>query len=102
MKTAIVTDTNSGLTVEKGREQGIYVLPMPVIVEEQNYLEGVNITNQQLYQAMVDDRELSSSQPSPGDVTDLWDRVLNDGYEELVYIPMSSGLSGSCIISASP
>lgn len=96
MKTAIVTDTNSGLTVEKGREQGIYVLPMPVIVEEQNYLEGVNITNQQLYQAMVDDRELSSSQPSPGDVTDLWDRVLNDGYEELVYIPMSSGLSGSC------
>lgn len=96
MKTAVLTDTNSGITVEKGKEYGIYVLPMPVIIEEQNYLEGVNITHRQLYRALLDDREVSSSQPSPGDVMELWDKVLGDGYDEIVYIPMSSGLSGSC------
>lgn len=96
MKTAIVTDTNSGITVEEGRKTGIYVLPMPVIIEGKSYLEGVNITNEQLYQAMISDKEVSSSQPSPGDVMDLWDEILNDGFDELVYIPMSSGLSGSC------
>lgn len=96
MKTAIMTDTNSGITVEEGRRLGIYVLSMPVIIEEQYYLEGVDVTNEQLYQAMLSDKELSSSQPSPGDVMDMWDRILNDGFEEIVYIPMSSGLSGSC------
>ena len=96
MKTAIVTDTNSGITVEEGRKIGIYVLPMPVIIEGKSYLEGVNITNEQLYQAMISDKEVSSSQPSPGDVIALWDDILNDGFDELVYITMSSGLSGSC------
>lgn len=96
MKTAIVTDTNSGITVEEGRKTGIYVLPMPVIIEGKSYLEGVNITNEQLYQAMISDKDVSSSQPSPGDVIALWDDILNDGFDELVYIPMSSGLSGSC------
>lgn len=96
MKTAIVTDTNSGIAVEAGKKSGIYVLPMPVIIEETCYLEGVDITNGQLYSAMINDKELSSSQPSPGDVMTLWDDILNDGYDELVYIPMSSGLSGSC------
>lgn len=96
MKTAILTDTNSGITVEAGRKSGIYVLPMPVIMEEKCYFEGVDITNRQLYDAMLSDRELSSSQPSPGDVMAMWDSILNDGYDEIVYIPMSSGLSGSC------
>lgn len=96
MKTAILTDTNSGITVETGREYGIYVLPMPVIIEGTSYLEGVDITNRQLYDAILSDRELCSSQPSPGDVMDMWDSILNDGYDEIVYIPMSSGLSGSC------
>ena len=96
MKTAIVTDTNSGITVKEGKKAGIYVLPMPVIIEETCYLEGVDITNKQLYDAMQADRELSSSQPSPGDIMNLWDRVLKDGYDEIVYIPMSSALSGSC------
>lgn len=96
MKTAVLTDTNSGITVERGKEYGIYVLPMPVIIEEHNYLEGVDITHQQLYRALLDDKEVSSSQPSPGDVMELWDKVLGDGYDEIVYIPMSSGLSGSC------
>ena len=96
MKTAIVTDTNSGITVEEGRQSGIFVLPMPVIIEEHCYLEGVDITNEDLYQAMTADKNLSSSQPSPGDVMDLWNRVLESGYYEIVHIPMSSGLSGSC------
>lgn len=96
MKTAIVTDTNSGISVEEGKKRGIFVLPMPVILDGNSYLEGVDLTHGQLYEAMLADRELSSSQPSPGDVMDLWDSVLNAGYDELVYIPMSSGLSGSC------
>lgn len=96
MKTAILTDTNSGLTVEEGEKQGIYVLPMPVIIDDQCYLEGVDITNRQLYDALIQDRNVSSSQPSPGDVEELWEKAFRDGYEELVHIPMSSGLSGSC------
>lgn len=96
MKTAVLTDTNSGLTVEEGKKRGIYVLPMPVIIEENGYFEGVDITHEQLYDAMCREKEVSSSQPSPGDVMALWDQILNDGYDELVYIPMSSGLSASC------
>lgn len=96
MKTAIMTDTNSGITVEEGKKAGIYVLPMPVIIEEKCYLEGIDITHGQLYDAMISDKELSSSQPSPGDVMAMWNSILNDGYDEIVYIPMSSGLSGSC------
>ena len=96
MKTAVLTDTNSGITVAEGEKLGIYVLPMPVIVQDHYYLEGVDITNEQLYKAMISDQEVSSSQPSPGEVMALWDRVFKDGYDEIVYIPMSSGLSGSC------
>lgn len=96
MKTAILTDTNSGITVEEGKAYGIYVLPMPVIIEENIYFEGLDITHSQLYQALMNGREVSSSQPSPGDVMALWDQILAEGYDELVYIPMSSGLSGSC------
>lgn len=96
MKTAVLTDTNSGLTVEEGRKLGIYVLPMPVIIDDQCYLEGVDISNRQLYDALIGDRNVSSSQPSPGDVAGLWEQAFRDGYEELVHIPMSSGLSGSC------
>lgn len=96
MRTAIMTDTNSGITVEEGKKAGIYVLPMPVIIEQKCYLEGVDITHRQLYDAMLSDKELSSSQPSPGDVMAMWDTILSEGYDEIVYIPMSSGLSGSC------
>lgn len=96
MKTAILTDTNSGFTVEEGRKSGIYVLPMPVIIEGKGYLEGVDITNRQLYDAILADQELCSSQPSPGDVMAMWDFIFNEGYDEIVYVPMSSGLSGSC------
>ncbi|MCI5647822.1 MAG: DegV family protein [Fusicatenibacter sp.] len=100
MRTAIVTDTNSGITVESGRSSGIYVLPMPLIIEETSYMEGVNITNDQVYQALRSEQNLASSQPSPGDVMALWDRIFDEGYDELLYIPMSSALSGSCSMTA--
>ena len=95
MRTAIVTDTNSSMSVDEGRERGIYVLPMPVIIDGETYLEGQNITYTEVFRAMADHKSVSTSQPSPGDVSDLWDQVFSDGYDELVYIPMSSGLSSS-------
>lgn len=96
MKTAISTDTNSGITVAEGKKSGIFVLPMPVIIEEACYLEGVDITHAMLYDAMQKDLDISSSQPSPGDVTALWESAFSEGYDEIVHIPMSSELSGSC------
>lgn len=96
MKTAIMTDTNSGMTVEEGLERGVFVLPMPVTIEDRSYLEGVDITHGELYAALREGRGAHSSQPAPGAVMAMWDRILDSGCEELVYIPMSSGLSGSC------
>lgn len=96
MKVAIATDTNSGIEEKMSREQGLYVLPMPVIVDGQIYLEGKGISSQQLYEAMKQHKDISTSQPSPGSLMEFWDRILQDGYDEIVYIPMSSGLSSSC------
>lgn len=96
MNVAILTDTNSGITVEEGKRNGIFVIPMPVIINEENYLERVNITNRQLYENMKQGNSISSSQPSPGIVMETWESILQDGYDGLVYIPMSSGLSNSC------
>lgn len=96
MKVAVATDTNSGITKAEAEELGLYLLPMPVIVDGQMYLEGVDITSEQLYAAMKQHQSISSSQPSPGQLLDLWDGALADGFDELVYIPMSSGLSSSC------
>lgn len=93
---AVVTDTNSGISVREGLEIGIHVLPMPVIMDGKNYTEGVDITHRELYSAMIEGRDVHTSQPGPGEVTELWDRVLEGGADSLVYIPMSSGLSGSC------
>lgn len=96
MKAAITTDTNSGMTQEMVQTPGIYLLPMPVIIDSQMYLEGVDISNAQLYEAMKRHRDISTSQPSPGQLMEFWDSIFKDGYEEIVYIPMSSGLSASC------
>ncbi len=96
MKVAIMTDTNSGILPNEGAEKGIYVLPMPFIVNGENYLEGVSITHEQLYEYMRQDLEVSTSQPSPGSIMDMWKQIFADGYDEIVYIPMSSGLSSSC------
>lgn len=96
MKTAIMTDTNSGITKDIAKELGIYVIPMPVIIDEKTYYENDTITEEEFFCALSGDRHITTSQPSPGDVMDLWDQILNEEYDELVYIPMSSGLSNSC------
>ena len=95
MKTAIMTDTNSGITIEEAQQRGLYVLQMPVIIDGKDYLEGVNVTHADLYAAMRAEKDIHSSQPAPGDFIDMWNRIFAEGYDELVYIPMSSGLSGS-------
>ena len=96
MKVAIATDTNSSMNRKDARKSGVYLLPMPVIVDGKVYLEGIDITNTQLYTAMKAHKSLSSSQPSPGQLVEFWDGIFKDGYDEVVYIPMSSGLSASC------
>ena len=96
MKTAVMTDSNSGITPEEGKKIGIYSLPMPVIIEGDVFFEGKNITQEEYYGAMTSGKNVTTSQPSPGDVMDMWDVILKEGYEQVVYIPMSSALSASC------
>lgn len=96
MKVAIMTDTNSGITAKEGEELGIFVLPMPIIINQKNYLEGINITSRELFSAMRQGYNVSTSQPSPMALTEMWDLIFSKGYDEIVYIPMSSGLSNSC------
>ena len=95
MKTAIVTDSNSGIFEKEGRRLGVYVIPMPVIIEGKTFFEGRELTHEEFYRCLLEHKEVSSSQPSPGDVMEIWNQVLASGYDEVVYIPMSSGLSGS-------
>ena len=95
MKTAIITDTNSGINKKEADEMGIFLLPMPVIVKDKTYLEGIDISLGEMYEMMEDGIETSTSQPSPGSLMEMWDDILEE-YDEVVHIPMTSGLSGSC------
>ncbi len=95
MKTAIVTDSNSGITQSEAKELGVFVLPMPFFINEVLFYEDITLTQEQFYEKLLQDADIKTSQPSPGEVMDMWDKVLED-YDELVYIPMSSGLSKSC------
>ena len=92
---AIVTDSNSGISQAEGKELGIYVIPMPFLVDGKLYFEDVDMNKEQFYHFLENDADLSTSQPSPGDVMDLWDQLLKE-YDEILHIPMSSGLSASC------
>ena len=94
-KIAVVTDSNSGITQERAKELGIYVLPMPFFIDGELYLEDITLTQEQFYEKLRADSDISTSQPSPGNVMELWESVLKE-YDEIVHIPMSSGLSGSC------
>lgn len=94
-KVAIVTDSNSGITQSQAKELGIYVLPMPFFIKEQEYFEDISLTQEQFYEMLTQEAEIATSQPSPETVTNMWDTLLQD-YDEIVHIPMSSGLSGSC------
>ncbi|MCI8585966.1 MAG: DegV family protein [Lachnospiraceae bacterium] len=92
---AIVTDSNSGISQEKAKEMGIYVLPMPFLIDGKEYLDGVDLFPKEFYEYLEKDADVSTSQPSPESVMGLWDKLLKE-YDEIVHIPMSSGLSGSC------
>lgn len=94
-KIAVVTDSNSGITQAQAKELGVYVLPMPFIIDEQTFLEDINLTQEEFYEKLQSGANVSTSQPSPDDVMSLWDTLLKE-YDEIVHIPMSSGLSGSC------
>ena len=94
---AIVTDSNSGITQAEGKQLGVYVLPMPFDIDGQPYFEDINLTQEQFYEKLTGDADVSTSQPSPDAVMSLWDDLLkNKEYDEIVHIPMSSGLSSSC------
>lgn len=94
MSVAIVTDSNSGITQKQAKELGIFVLPMPFEIDGTTYLEDVTLTQEEFYQRLKDDGDISTSQPAITDVTKLWDDVLQK-YDQIIHIPMSSGLSGS-------
>lgn len=94
-KIAIVTDSNSGISQKEAKEMGIFVLPMPFLINGKEYLDGVDLLPEQFYEFLKEDADVATSQPSPASVMKLWEEVLKE-YDEIVHIPMSSGLSGSC------
>lgn len=95
MKVAIITDSNSGITQEEGKQLGIRIVPMPFMINGEEYLEDITLTQQEFYEKLGEGSDISTSQPSPESIMALWDEVLEE-YDEIVHIPMSSGLSGSC------
>ena len=94
-KIAYVTDSNSGITQKEAKELGIAVLPMPFFINGEIYYEDISLTQQEFYKRLEEDADISTSQPSPADIQELWDKLLEEA-DEIVHIPMSSGLSGSC------
>lgn len=92
---AIVTDSNSGITQAESKDLGISVLPMPFMINDQTFYEDIDLTQEQFYEKLASGADICTSQPSPESVMKLWDDLLED-YDEIVHIPMSSGLSGSC------
>ena len=94
-KMAVVTDSNSGITQAQAREMGIYVLPMPFVINGNTYYEDITLSQPEFYAQLKQNENISTSQPSVGDILDLWDQLLEE-YETVLHIPMSSGLSGSC------
>ena len=94
-KIAIITDSNSGITQAEAKELGVFVLPMPFMIGEKEFFEDIDLTQEQFYEKLQDGENICTSQPALTQVTELWDKVLED-YDEIIHIPMSSGLSGSC------
>ncbi len=95
MRTAVVTDSNSGITQSQAKEMGVFVIPMPFMINGETYEEDINLTQEEFYGRLKEDAEISTSQPSPETVMNLWDEILKE-YDEIVHIPMSSSLSSSC------
>lgn len=95
-KIAVVTDSNAGITQAEAKEmKDVYVVPMPFMIDGEEYFEDISLTQEQFYQKLTEDAEISTSQPSIGYITDLWEKLLKE-YDYIVHIPMSSALSMSC------
>lgn len=94
-KVIVVTDSNSGITPDEAKMLGVEVLPMPFYINEQMYYENIDLTQEQFYEKLAAGGDIKTSMPLVGDVTDKWDELLKEN-DEIVYIPMSSGLSSSC------
>lgn len=92
---AVVTDSNSGITQSEAKKCGVYVMPMPFFIDDETYFEDIDLSQQQFYEKLEGKSNISTSMPAVGSVTDLWDDLLKE-YDEIVHIPMSSGLSSSC------
>ncbi len=95
MKVAIVTDSNSGITPEEAKQLGVTVIPMPFLIDNEEYFEDINLNQEQFYQKLLGGADVSTSQPNIYTVTEIWTNLLKT-YDEVVHIPMSSGLSNSC------
>ena len=94
-KVAILTDSNSGITQAQSKEMGVTVIPMPFFIDGEQYFEDINLTQEEFYKKLKEDADISTSQPSVGELQEYFDKLLKD-YDEIVFIPMSSGLSGTC------
>lgn len=94
-KVAVMTDSNSGITQEEAKELGVFVLPMPFYIDEKMYYEDIDLTQEEFYVKLKSECEIKTSMPLVGNLTDKWEEILKE-YDEIVYIPMSSGLSSSC------
>lgn len=95
-KIGIMTDSHSGILPEEAQKLGIRVLPMPFYINDKLYLEGVDLSREEFYEKLRQGVDVSTSQPSPQEVMEMWDEMLKE-YEQIIYIPISSGLSGSCM-----
>ena len=95
MKIAVVTDSNSGITQAQAKEMGVTVLPMPFMIDGETYYEDITLTQEQFYQRLKDNADIATSQPTPDSILKMWDKLLKE-YDQIIHIPMSSGLSGSC------
>ncbi len=94
-KIAIATDSNSGITQEEAKKKGVFVLPMPFTIGDEEYFEDINLSQEEFYEKLKNNEDVFTSQPSLGSLEEFWDNILKD-YDEIVYLPMSSGLSKSC------
>ena len=95
MKIAVVTDSNSGITQAQAKEMGVAVLPMPFMIDGETYYEDITLTREQFYQRLKDNADIATSQPTPDSILKMWDKLLKEN-DQIIHIPMSSGLSGSC------
>lgn len=94
-KIAVVTDSNSSMSPEEAKSIGVFFISMPFFIDGELFFEGKDLTQEKFYEMLKNDIDISTSQPSPGEITNLWDEILKE-YDEIIHIPMSSALSSSC------